>query len=387
MLDNVPFQLDFLGDEEVHIPSGTTFVPTGLIGNWHAGIVFTVGWTPVDLADGTFKFSARSTARSGSFNYYFHDLETATEAQKYVGKGDFAPGTVWRFEAPLSTVLNLSEEYRSSFSDPVAYDVNVKTPASKKYRHAFHLIALPMFVQALAMKAGILTDPIFNANELLFPEREGEDFDAQGRYYDDAFQASMIGDPEDKSAGAMIESVLGTRRAELWAALGETNPLAYVRKGSNAKFVTQSPVLSSLLAAVDTRWKSPLWSEVVTFFDPRADATMEDDSGERRLRIAAITRIFANQAAAKAEADKQLEQRAARAAGASADTGSGSVVTTNSKPALPKAWDGMEADWLASIRDYWKNATGPNPIKFKRLGDELTATSAEVQAWVEYLGL
>lgn len=353
----------FLGTTTVDIPTGGDFVPSGIIGKVTAGVFHRVGWVETDLAEygDQFKPVLKTPSQTNKFRYYFKDRDEANVAAEACGS-TYGPETAWVIEIPKSTILNLTPDVLEKFQDNVRYDVEVKTPSSKKYRHAYHLIALPHAVQAMALLLGYITEPVFNSNELVQQDRD----------YSDEFQKEYIGDPDNGKIDAMLDSELGRRRAALWAALGEDDPKNYRMSGSG-KFATTSEKLSNCLAIVERVWTSPVYAEVVSYFDPRVDSV--NSSNGNRNRIAALVRIFKSEAEAKAAADEQLAARAARDGGSPATASGGGPA----KPALPDTWAGLEDEFKASLAEYINK---PAVIAAKDLG----ITPDEFNAWKTYLG-
>ena len=352
----------FLGDEQVTIPTGGDFTPSGLIGQISAGVAYRVGWVETDLAQNPeFKPTLIVPSATGKFRYYFATKDEADAAAEACGS-TFGSETVWVLETPTSTVLNLQDpEARAKFGEQIRYDIEIKTPSSVKSRHLYHLIALPLAVQAMALAMGYIQEPVFNVNELVRPDEE---------QYTDEFQKDYIGDPDNKKVEGMLDSVLGKRRAELWAALGEKDAKAYRTMGSG-KFATTSEKLSNCLAIVERVWKAPVWGEILSVHDPRIGAV--NNSNGNRLRVAAIVRLFANKEAAQVAADEQNAARAARDGGAPATASGGTL-----KPALPKDWKDIgEAEFLSELKNYAKK---PAVLAAKDLG----ITPDEFNAWLPF---
>lgn len=352
----------FLSDKEVEVPSGGDFTPSGLIGSkWVGAVLNRVGWTEVDLAETNpeIKFNHRSVSGGGKYRYYIQDSEMAAAAQEAIGS-DYKPEVVWNMSVASGDILNFAnDDIKAAFGDGPSFDVVIKTPKSAKYRHEFQLITLPYMVQAIAIAAGILKDRVFNANELLDGTRD----------FSDEFQRTMIGDPDGKSAEAMLDSELGARRTALWVALGENNPLAYLPIGKTGKYAATNETFSQLLGIYSRAWKAPLPAEVVSFYDPRVDAHWTDTSGEeKRQRVSAFTRFFADAEEARVEANRQLTERASR------DSSDG-------EPELPSEWAGYKDMFIENF----KNNVPGNPVAM--IASKMSMTPQEVEKWKVYLGL
>src|SRR3990167_4570689 len=207
----VDYTLDFLGTEEVEIPTGVGFFqPSGLISKWQAGIAFRVGYTQIDLAlEGKYKADQIIRSNDGQqFCYYFLDGKLAATIVKEYGIA-IAPEQVWLFQTLRSDILTKfeKEDALANFKPLLTYEVSVKTYRSKKYRHELHLIALPAAVQAAALRMGLLTEPVFSLTELVLPDREGGE-----QKFTDEFQYNMVGHPDAQGAGTpegILETELG----------------------------------------------------------------------------------------------------------------------------------------------------------------------------------
>lgn len=365
----VDFLDTFVGEQSVeNVPVGGTFTPTGLIGNLIAGAVWRLGWITDDLSELGVAFTKRNKSTTGKYRYYFKNRSEGDVAVSAVNS-EFPLEMVWHFEMEKNSVLNFqNDEVKDKFSDVIAFDIPVKTPASAKYRHEFHLITLPYAVQASALASGLLTEAVFHTNELIMPAREGEP-----EKFTDEFQRLMIGDPESKKPEAMINCVLGNRRAELWSALGESNPLAYMVSGD--KYAATSNTLKSMLRVFHKEWTTPMWVELVSVLDPRVDATFEDG---RRNRLYSILRFFKSKADAEKAAQEQLEARKDSAPAATTPV----VHSNGTQPDLPPTWVGLEKDFLESFKVYAEQGSTDAV-----LAQNMACTVAEVRAWKAYLGL
>jgi len=366
---NNSFLKSFLGEETVTLPvGGAGFLPSGLIGPWNAGVVFrSPSWFELDLAQEeiAFHFREKSGGTPPKYRYYWLDYVAAKEAVKVLQAGGrfFGPETVWRLETPSAKVLSFAdEETRDKFGETITYTVTVKTPKAKG-RYEFHLLALPFAVQAVAQVLGLIKDPIFTAAELL----------SSDQVHDDVFEKEMIGDPDDKTPEAMLNSVLGQRRAALWQALGEVNPLAYVSQGEGA-YVTKSQNLKTCLGIIEQKWIAPVWCEVSTVFDPTVGGHWQTQEGQdRRSRIAVITRFFNDQKEAQTAATELIER--IKASQASSGTTSAPAPATNAEPPIPAVWKEHGKDvFLENLRAVMAKP----PMK---AAADMGITVDELEAW------
>lgn len=348
----MPF--DFLGTEEVQIPTGGGFAPTGLVSLWNAGIVFSVlaQIDPVVVAEMGVEYDSKRDSRSGSgwTTYYWRDFAraqagiAAMEIRNQQGRVQ-SPTSVWQFETKTADVLNFNTpEAAGKFGDVISYSVEIHTLQSRKQRHVFHQISLPACVAAGAAAEGYAT-PGFSLDELLDPNT----------FFTDEFAVKCYGGPEGEG---WQDSFLWQRRAALWAALGEDNVTAYLPIGhtaggkSVAKYVTKAPRLSECLKLATMRWIKPAYANVLQVPDPRVDAK----SGDRRLTVAAIVALYGNKTAAQAaaEAMKTTGDETEAATTTTATPATPTVRTTTAVPvtvtyAIPQAWRGFEADWKVAV--------------------------------------
>lgn len=285
---------------ESNIPEGGGgFPPLGLIAPWKAAVLYRF-WSgsklPEDILEAVQCYEAETNA--GSFFYYFPDYDDATQAAKEVDA--YNPDPFWRFEAQHGSVIWPNDEFAGKFtSNVVAFETRVKTYRSAKYRHEFHLLALPSAVNAMAKLNGYIPqdDTTWNLDEL---NQNPDDME-----FNDDFQFQLIGNPdaEEGDDDHYMNSILWKRRAALWRKLGEENPQAFQLK-NKGKYATTSDKLSECLGVAHYTWKSPAWLRLVSILDPRVDALIND----KRARIPVIYEIFGSEedarVAAQADADR-----------------------------------------------------------------------------------
>lgn len=351
--------LSFLNkNEPVHLPTGGDFVPTGLVGNFIAKVLFSF-YSDVDLIAEykamDEKFPGTRRKMGAGFRYYMTDSKLATAALERAGSQITNPNQVWAFQAENTSLLNVPEKDREKFQSPVSYDVDILTLRSKK-RHGFQLMALPSAVASMAAILGYDT-PGFSMAELISPEA----------LFTDEFQISMIGNADTDYK----ESMLWARRASLWASLGEADPTKYT-VGAGGKFDTEAAKLQECLSIVTSTWSAPAWLRLLSVPDPRVDATYTPASGEsKRLSIPCITAIYANQQMAQAAAKVELDERQSRA-----DAKANGATSASGGPALPAAWVGMRAEFMTELATYKGK---PATVAAKAL----EVTAEEVKAWRE----
>jgi hypothetical protein len=385
--------LDFLGEEEVVIPVGGDFVPTGFIAQWHGAVLVTF-MTEMDLKEMEIAFdSSRQMGSSGYTRYYWKNHDAAAEASEKTGQ-EYAPTSVWVFEAETASVLNFAtEEARQVFGPQITYDgCSIRTLRSKKYRHELHMIALPAAVQAYARALGWEV-PAMDISALV----------SRDTAFTDTFQAEMIGDPD--APDKFEESVLWQYRAALWKALGEDNPQAYRSHGSGSKFDAGDNRLSKALNILNKPWTKPAWARLVPVLDPRVGATYTPPDGEpKRLSIPAVMDIYASKEAAQAAADADRERTGSVSTSAStsasdAPATKASKPAAGGKPAVPPDWKGYEEDWKGTVREQMGDVPAAPPLAKKHKAQvlaelrekaeagtlDIAATVEDVEAWWDHV--
>ena len=376
--------------QKVELPSGGgDFVPTGFIGQWMATLAHRI-YVECD-SDEALRISKstgcvlHNTTKNGAFFFF----DTAEHAKAVMDEhGIKYSNFVWHLEAQKDRLFWYSEESKEKFNwDPIGGDVNVKTLGSRKYRHEFHLIALPSAVAAVARFFG--KDLHFDISPLL----------AEG-VQDEEFFALMCGDPDAKKTDLkefnsvlnaqtekgipfaaalssarstesipMEYSVLWRQRETLWKELGEPDARKYTvnQDGEDTKdgekTDTTAPYLSAAVGIVQP-WTEARWMKVRLVPDPRVDATNDDG---KRFSIPVIVDYYHNEAEAKAAFESTRAQ-------ADEDTTSG-------EPAIPEAWAGFTGSQFADVlREQWGKAP---PLFEKAMG----CSVEECQEWATFLGL
>jgi len=243
-------------------------------------------WSKVDLASPQFREDVpqhfhREQFGDGSFRYYYLDFETAALAAKADADVTFNPQQVWYYSVPTAQVMNVdTANFQSSL---ISRSCRVVTLRSK-YRHEFHMIALPSIVASLATLMGI-ENPGFNLDELLVrnpiisPERSQE------------LVGSVAAEKGVFEAPYYEDSILWKQRAALWAALGEPEPAKYLvgavdKKGDIHDNTTEAKMLAKLLRVYNEEWEKPLYARFQMVADPRTGAVNKNGG---RLSLPAIT--------------------------------------------------------------------------------------------------
>lgn len=368
--------------ESIHVPVGGEFQPTGFIGPWMGTMLWRL-YTQAEMDQKTDKVFLKS-GEGPDFWYYWKDAVAAAEAVKRhsltsnFGGSEPKPqvaNQIWRLEVPVAKILNFrDEETAAKFSKrpTIFYEVDVAGLRSKK-RANFHMVALPMAVQAAALACGHITERIFSIAELT----------DQGTVFSDEFQAHYIGSPDALKVDDPLHyshSTLWQRRADLWKALGEENPDVFAIDSPIAKANTQAKALRQCLSIALKPWKGPVLARVVTATDPHMGATYTDGNGEtKRRQVAVLYELFDDEKAAKAaaEADKaRMNGGDEPANGNGKDKAKGKP----EQPPLPKDWEGMEDEWLERLSAMIEGEASP-----KTISEDLGCTIAEATKWRKYL--
>lgn len=356
---------------------------------------------------------------TNGYQYYFLERGPAFDASKILEAWN--PRRIWRFEVDTGSVKNFaSDSALEAFGQVISQEVSVTTLDSPKYRHGYHMVALPGMVNAMALYAGFIKEPIFNIRELLSGELSNEEFTEK-------LQARLTGDPGANMTDfeQMVEiytacgndldlahsvalglaevppegtehlagetrihyrfSKFWMRRAELWDALGEPNAEAYipekmVQTDYGEDYSTDADQLVKCLGAAVRAWKDPIWARFHLVKDPRHDAVSKD--GSKRWNLPYVSEIFgggdAGEAKAAKAAKEELESRGQDS------TGSSSAPSRSSSDGLsiPEAWEGYEEDWKAEIkREKDEHGDLPPVPVLKKMANTLSVEPAEIEAW------
>lgn len=365
-------KLSFLNqNEQVKLPEGGgDFAPTGFIGKTYAQILFSfMSQEDSKQHKGAPQYAGRRQA--GSYFVYYMNSQAEAKAlmsvlgvEGYQGKEPVAQ-EVWNLQINRDTVLNFADQTKlDKWANPIALDVRVMTLASKKYRHEFQMLALPLAVQAMAKFMEYQYEP-FSISELIKKPEE--------MVYSDEWFAAMFGSPDAKKDAPdhYSKSTMWGRRAALWESLGETNAEAYQPIGSG-KFATKSEKLSQCLQIVGAKWNSPIWARVITIPDPRVDA--QTDEG-KRFTLPALFEIFGDEATAKSAAKADLERLNASSNG----NGNGATKSLPIPAAYVGEYEQMWRDNVAKVKGEF--ATKPAPPVVAAQAKGLGVTPEELTAW------
>lgn len=385
-------------NQQAELPVGEGFPRTGFIGGWQARVMYK---TPIyieldlqkELEDQGAElpsalddvealvvngqaFDARAPSRdSRKFVYYYKDKERAQECCKLIdaiAPQSFkqSPQQCWYFEAQLTDILSLTDEAREKFSGPtLAFDVRIVTLGSKKYRHAYHFLALPAFISAYAKAYG-RNVPEFDLSPLTAPDDE--------IVFNKETEFALIGDSDEYASCHFWQE-----RVKVWAALGEENPENNYLKDNESKYATSSADLSLFLQATLRPWTSLVYCRLIPIPNPKLSEAYEVDDEKKQPSIPVIAEIFASREAAEAVALAERADQAEEAASQSADSSGESTV--------PQAWVSAEDAWVKEVKNIKDELTGPPPTWGPQLeaiveedsrGYPIGATLEELTAWV-----
>lgn len=362
------FNIPGLTGEKADIPTAEGFKPTGFVGPVMAQYIYNV-LSNEDLfgeayAEHEFaKKGGRTTVgNSGWFNYYFRKPEDGTEAMKAINSKFNTPTQVWHFESKVDQIISMKEESKAKWtSGVVSGDIKVTTLRSK-YAYEYHLIALPMAVQAAANLLGFKVEHPFTLDELMNIRDEQE-----AEVLTDEFHKQMIGDPDRHDD--MYESALWLRRAALWADLGESDPRKYTVNKPDPKTDTTSEKLAACLAFATTNWSAPIWLRLQTVKSPN----MNDKNKEgKALSLYVIGEIFKGEAHAKEVWAKELAEIQARQAASEQKP-------TGGEPVIPSTWASLGRDTF--VTEMKKRLDVPPVLGAQQMGMDVT----DFEAWTKFL--
>ena len=343
------------------------FTPNGIIAPWYSGLFFSF-MTQAEPA--TYKPSLVEKPEGSEWaTVFFKEHAQALTAAKADGQ-KFGPNHVWRLTSMVSDALNIDPE-KWSRSPAVSYAIPM-TGTDSKYRHVFHLMALPSVISAAAIIAG------FKAEEL--PKNPLTALMGKQVVFDENLERQMIGDPVAKAGedGYWGDSELGQWRKQLWAILGEHDPLKYsANSTSGPKVLTTAPALVYCLQFAAVAMTNPMWARVVPVPDPllKSTYTNRKTNEVKRNTFGVIWELFTSAAEAKQVADQENEERAAR-------TSETVVADASNEPLMPGAWAGVEQESIAELTRMVE--TGSTLFEIAK---QLNVTPKDVAAWKAYLNL
>lgn len=392
------------GAPQVELPVGEGFPKTGFIAPWTATVMYKVAWYEVDLqkeaedlaallpsnaeellgaitVDGK-SFDARLTSRAGDkFAYFYEDRERANQLQDYCHLNEPkdwkpSPQQVWYFETAVDSIYGLDDEAKEKFAGPVlSFDVRITTLRSKKYRHLYHMLALPSFVSAYAIAAGIKC-PQFDLSPLTAPDDEVI-FNAE-------MEKHWIGDADE----GYEEALFWQERVKVWEALGEVDPQNFHTKAAGTKYSVESDQLDTLLEATVRTWTTPVNARLIPVPDPRLAAAYQRDDEKVRPSVPVIAQIFAS----AEEAEKvALAERPQKDESEGTEVVTTETVTVESgQAAVPAAWASATDQWVKQVKEIKDKLTGPPPTwggqlkgLVDALGYDLGADLEELEAWID----
>lgn len=349
-------------NQQVDTPVGGEFSPSGFVAPWNAAIVYRL-YAQLPMPDDLTNREIISVQRGSGYWYYSEDEEAMNDLQHALGI-EIGAQQVWHFETKVDDVINLQPDVRDKFGEVLSYDLNIRSLFANKYRHEYHMIALPAAVRAYAEMLGYDVPEEPNLPELT----------DMNSVFSDQLQWELIGHPDHKSEDDEFhytKSKLWQRRTELWAVLGESNPKAYRPMNSGTNFDTTSEKLNNALNIANTKWVRPAWIKMVTVNDPRYDATYNDN----RLKLPVIWKIYNDQVEAANDNSSNTTTTNVPA------QQNAPVSTSTDTPALPEAWAGMENEWKDYLKTFKVSNPTLNPPVIAKAQSELSATKEDITNW------
>jgi hypothetical protein len=351
---------------------------TGFVSEWSAAPMHRF-YTDIDLSAFALPKGSyvRRTTNNGAF-YYFTSYGTALEASRLVNR-KFPPDNIWRWETPVSQILNLSDEVRARFGDVMSMEAQMTVMTHRKQRHEFNMLLLPSAVQALALLAGHLAEPIFDYTSLRVDDAA----------IDAAYQHRVIGDGETYAGSELWQA-----RTRLWSALGEADP---IKSFNGSSIDTTAPRLAECLGIVISQVQT--WAQLTSVPDPRVDAVTKDG---KRLTLPVVLGIWPNKNAAIAALglDPKPSNGHAPAAvnGHSNGTnghsnghsnGHAPANGTNGSLPVPVSWGGYVNEWkqeVVSLKNSYEGQPKPVVVAALRqreaeLASTYSASVDEILAW------
>lgn len=374
-MSNQFFDQYFDESQKTELPVGGDFTPTGLIGPMATARMYKFS-SQTNLLDDEYKGKVQKPDYhwpSGDWHfYYYNKREDAVSAAAVAGNEDYGPQFRWLFQMSVDEIMNIVDlsKMKEAWGAMMTLESGISTYRSTKYRHEFHLINLPAAVAAAGKVLGY--DVHYDLSELMNSKTD----------FTDDFRNEMIG-PEDMTMEDVFKNtILGKRRAALWAALDEPNPMVYnspTKDKADNKFTTHSEKLIMCLKPAEYRSKKKALVRMVSVPDPRVDAVnrkKQDDNGNpRRLLIPTIFEFFKTEEEAKAAAE---EDKARQTANANKKAGG-----IGNEPALPAIWADLKAEWMSEIAEYVGKPLAPvlKSADYANLG----CTKEELTAWLQFL--
>jgi hypothetical protein len=363
------FLEQFLTNQRVEVPVEQEFPSTGFIGKVSAAMLWRLS-TGLDLQGPEFRDDvpapyAREQRRDGTYDYYYVDQTAAAAAAKMDDEA-FTPQMVWMYSMPVASVLNVDT---SKFTAQTINRSCRVTTLRSKYRHEFHMIALPAIVAAAARVNGYDV-PVIDFGPLA----------VNNAIISDAVSENLIGTGKEYA-----DSVLWQQRAALWAALGEPDPRKYLmgakdQHGNLHKDSTEATKLLDCLALYHYMWSGPIWGRVVMIADPRPEAVAKSGN---RLTLPAMTEIFTDQAEAEKAKEEDLKKQAKPESKPESKPGPNLPVSDDDMPPAPAGWEDAVGSWLEVVAPF---AAMPK-VKAEKTykADDYGVSFEELWKWAEYL--
>jgi len=353
--------LGITGQTVVRLPTGE-FTGGGFVGPLSANHLYSVGVEGDKIENS----GAATVDKRGEWGwYYFFDKGVADAFGKDHG-AQYASSAVHLIqlvtrkviasEDTINKLLGNTEETKG-FGEIISGQTSVRTLGSKKYRHEWQLIGFPALVHAAAVLFGFDV-PEFDVSELR----------NQDTTFTDELFAKLCGNPDAKKGEEdyYTNSVYYRQRADLWAALGESDPTKCHVIAEGTKHSTESPQLDACFQIALSNWLEPIYGRLRLVADPRVDALA--GSGNR-LNLGIVTDLYPNEAKA-------------REAAASEQGDEGSAVSA-AVPPLPTGYQELE-----NGRDIWEGEVERTKSMAPAVAAaQVGADVSEVIAWREYKAL
>ena len=322
----------------------------------------------------------------GPFRFYYDNYDDAEKALSEIDT-TFAPHMIHVWQ-PLDDILwrdaAQSEGWRKR-GDSISSLVKIAGTGSNKWHEAvaYNMLYVPVMIEAAARAQAQYIDydmpeePIFDLSgirDMLYKERMAleaveRNFKKIEPIFTDEVSYALAG-----KRGDFANSELWQKRAQLFLALGEPDPMRYKSQSAEDKkagkelapYETESPALLACSRAIEElEWGAPIWTRFELFGIPTIDGGYESKSTGKynRLSIPLITEIF-------------LSDEDAEAAFAANETGSGGTATPSD---IPPSWSEFPDKWYEQIAEFKTEFSSPDDIPEESL-DYLDCTRAQVAA-------
>ena len=357
-------------DVEIDIPTGGDFV-RGFAGEWTQNVMYRLyTGSEIDFKEMGIKYDHKIFTKSetGIWWYWYQRsgaLEQATAAAAVLNEisGDKRnrPNSIWRWEMPTSTMLNYQGDVpvAERFGEAITNDISI-TGLRSTARTQYHLLFLPSFVQALGLAGGIISEQVYNYDNLIYdPEQVTPEYCSR-----------MVGEIEAKDT-KWETGELWNARSEIWAAFGEDNPKAYTFD-MNPKSDTNSEELAIPLRVIKTPGIA-IWGRIGRIAAPRMPNDKEKENNQFPFGMEVFSQVWGG----KQEAINSL-----------------GVDDDSDHPAMPAEWSGtavgdFRAWCIKYVGDNYEGKTQKQVVaaikKDKGLEGSLALTAGELVPWIEYV--